>query len=67
MSEYRQQRAHDLALSCRRCGHPTDAQLNAKTSKWMTWCECGKTGSHLKSDIDKEVEELLKTIPNKRK
>jgi len=67
MSEYRQQRAHDLALSCRRCGYPTDAQLNTITSKWTTWCECGKTGSHLKSDIDKEVEELIKTIPNKRK
>lgn len=60
-------KAMEMALSCRRCGSPTDAEFNQKSSTWMTYCDCGKTDKHLSSDVDKEVEKLAKTMPKKKK
>jgi len=63
----REQRAYDLALSCHRCELPTDAILDPKTRKWKTYCECGKTDEHDAKRIFDEVQELIKTIPAKKK
>lgn len=67
MSDDRTKRATELALSCRRCGHPTDAEYNHRSKVWTTRCECGKTSKHSAEYINKEVEELMITIPIKRK
>jgi hypothetical protein len=56
-------KALEIALSCRRCGSPTDFEFNSKTSTWTTYCDCGKTDKHLREDVDKETEELVKTLP----
>jgi len=67
MVDDREQRAYDLALSCRFCRLTTDASLDAKTRTWKTYCECGKTSRHDADAIFNEVQELIKTIPAKRK
>lgn len=63
----REQKAYDLALSCYRCEQPTDAVLDAKTQTWKTYCDCGKTDQHDAEKIFNEVQELIKTIPAKKK
>jgi hypothetical protein len=57
------ERAMEIALSCRRCGHPTDATLNKNSKVWTTYCDCGKTGKHLNSDVVLEANKLMKTLP----
>ena len=59
-------RAMEIALSCRRCGLPTDAEFSPKTSTWTTYCECGKTSKHLDDDINEEAREIAKTMPKKK-
>jgi len=61
------ERAMELALSCRRCGSPTDAKFNSKTATWTTYCDCGKIDKHFGEDVDKETNELVKVLPKKKK
>jgi DNA replicative helicase MCM subunit Mcm2 (Cdc46/Mcm family) len=58
-------KAMELALSCRRCGHFTDAEFNEKTATWSTYCDCGKTNKHPEDKINQEVQALLKTVSKK--
>ena len=59
-------KAMEIALSCRRCGLPTDAELNTKTATWTTYCECGKTSKYDADIIDEEANEIVKTLPKKK-
>ena len=58
-------KAMEIALSCRRCGHMTDAQFDDDSSTWTTYCECGKTSRHFRDKIDEEVKALLRTVSKK--
>jgi transcription elongation factor Elf1 len=60
------EQAMELALSCRRCGHPTDANLDKTSNIWTTYCDCGKTNKHSNNDIMGEATELMKTMPKKK-
>lgn len=59
--------AMEIALSCKRCGSPTDAEFISKTAVWVTRCECGKTDKYLGEYIAKEAQELTKTLHKKKK
>lgn len=56
----------EIALSCRRCGNPTDAEFHSKTGTWKTYCDCGKTDKHLNDEVSKEAELLVNTLPKKK-
>jgi hypothetical protein len=51
-------KAREMALSCRRCGSPTDVEFKEESAIWKTRCECGKTDEHLIEEIAEEIKEL---------